>query len=251
MFLGVGMLGYLLSVGGAQMLESKAMEVRGLKNIPCENHVLICGFGNLNRTLKLIEELRRDAATHNSDIVIVDDRLEELPRELRINNVHFVRGDAAREPVLVQANLMAARSAIVQADVDSPESSDDRNLKVILAIECFNPDVFTVAECNQPGEHALLPPSQLRCGRVYLGPDRTDAGAGVAGSGHDRYRLATDQQHLWQADLSGRGPWWIQEFWRRPKKMFNHERGCNWSGQRKRKTRCCPITVLPCSPATS
>lgn len=150
MFLGVGLLGYLLSLGGAYMLESKALEVRGLKNITSENHVVICGFGSQQRLKKLIAELRRDVATAGSEIVIIDDQIEELPKEIRAEKIFFVQGDPGREAVLTQANLMAARSAIIQAYVEEPETSDDRNLKVALAVECFNPDVFSVVECMNP-----------------------------------------------------------------------------------------------------
>ena len=150
MFLGVGLLGYLLSLGGAYMLESKALEVRGLKNITSENHVIICGFGSQQRLTKLIAELRRDVATANSDIVIIDDQIEELPRELQAEKILFVHGNPGREPVLTQANLMCARSTIIQACVKDPGTSDDRNLKIALAVECFNPDVFSVVECMNP-----------------------------------------------------------------------------------------------------
>lgn len=150
MFLGVGLLGYLLSLGGAYMLESKALEVRGLKNITSENHVIICGFGSQDRLAKLIAELRRDIATANSDIVIIDDAIEELPRELQAEKILFVQGDPGRESVLTRANLMQARSTILQAYIDNPDTSDDRNLKIALAVECFNPDVFSVVECMNP-----------------------------------------------------------------------------------------------------
>ena len=150
MFLGVGLLGYLLSLGGAYMLESKALEVRGLKNMTCENHVVICGFGNQQRLAKLLAELRRDIATANSEIVIIDDQIDELPKGIRGDTIHFVQGDAGRESILTQANLMSARSAILQANVDELDASDDRNLKVALAVECFNPDVFSVVECVNP-----------------------------------------------------------------------------------------------------
>ena len=150
MFLGVGLLGYLLSLGGACMLESKALEVRGLKNITSEDHVVICGYGSRERLKKLIAELRRDAATARSEIVVIDDSIEELPMEIRADKVLFVRGDPGREAVLAQANLAMARSVIIQANIADPDSSDDRNLKVVLAVECFHSDVFSVVECVDP-----------------------------------------------------------------------------------------------------
>ena len=105
MLLGVGILGYMLSLVATAMLESKFMENKGMKDILCSGHVIICNFTTLDKTAGLIHELRRDSSTRNSEIVLIDSSLQELPAELQNEGVHFVKGDPSRENTLTKANL--------------------------------------------------------------------------------------------------------------------------------------------------
>jgi voltage-gated potassium channel len=150
MLLGVGILGYMLSMVATAMLESKLLETKGMKNVVLTNHVLICGFGTLEKVLKLVQEIRKDIKTSEAEIVIVDDAIEELPPELRDSKVHFVRGDPAREVILHKASVETAQAVIVQANAADPEGSDNHNLKVVLTVESLCPSVLTVAECVNP-----------------------------------------------------------------------------------------------------
>ncbi len=148
MVLGIGLLGYILSLIATVMLESKTLEAKGMKNVHCTDHVVICGFGTCERLLKLVDEIKRDQATSNSEIVIIDEFLDELPAELKQKDIHFVHGDPSREAVLSQANIGQAHAVIVQAC--QGERADDHNLKIVLAIRSFNPNVFLVVECIDP-----------------------------------------------------------------------------------------------------
>jgi len=150
MLLGVGILGYMLSMVATAMLESKILEAKGMKNVILTDHVVICGFGTLEKVLKLIQEIRKDVTTSDAEIVIIDDAIEELPPELRDEMTHFVRGDSAREVILQKASMETARAVIVQADATDPEGSDNHNLKVVLTVESLCPSVLTVAECINP-----------------------------------------------------------------------------------------------------
>ena len=162
MVLGIGLLGYILSLIATFMLESKSLEVKGMKKIHCTNHVAICGFSSEDKLLKLIEEIRNDNATAESETVIIDNTIEELPASIRQTGVHFVRGDAASDLVLNQANVGAARAVILQSSSDI--GTDDRNLKVALAIRSFNPTVFLVAECSNPKNEGFF--RQANCNSV-------------------------------------------------------------------------------------
>lgn len=150
MLLGVGILGYMLSLVATAMLESKFLESKGMKKIINSGHVIICNFSTLDRTSKLIDELSNDSSTDNSDIVIIDNHLHELPPELQDRGVHFVTGDPSRESVLVKANLKDAVSVIIQADINDRANSDNRNLKIGLTIETLHPSVYTIVECVDP-----------------------------------------------------------------------------------------------------
>ncbi len=162
MVLGIGLLGYILSVIATLMLESKSLEVKGLKKMHCTNHVAICGFGSNERLLKLIDEIRRDQATASSDIVVIDEQIEELPADTRQPGVHFVHGDSARESVLRQANIGEALAVIIQSSLQM--GADDRNLKIALAVKSFNPATFLVAECIAPENETFF--RQAKCDSV-------------------------------------------------------------------------------------
>ncbi len=149
MFLGIGLLGYLLSMVGTAMLESKALEVKGLKNITSENHVVVCGFGSEDRLVKLVNEIQRESP--DADIVLIEPEIDELPAAVRKLGISFVCGDASRENMLEQANITRARAIIIQADPDeSGRDVDDHSLKIALAIRCYAPNAFVVAECLSP-----------------------------------------------------------------------------------------------------
>jgi voltage-gated potassium channel len=150
MLLGVGILGYMLSLVATAMLESRILETKGMKKLILTDHVVVCGFGTLEKVLKLIQEIRKDTATSDAAIVVIDDTIEELPPELRDDRTHFVRGDAAREVVLEKASMDTAQAVIVQANAADPEGSDNHNLKVVLTVESLCPSVLTVVECVNP-----------------------------------------------------------------------------------------------------
>jgi len=150
MLLGVGILGYMLSLVATTMLEAKILETKGMKNVILTDHVVVCGFGTLEKVLKLIQEIRKDSTTSDVEIVIIDDTIDELPPELRDDKTHFVRGDSAREIILRKASMETARAVIVQASASDSEGSDNHNLKVILTVESLCPSVLTVAECVHP-----------------------------------------------------------------------------------------------------
>jgi len=148
MVLGIGLLGYILSLIATFMLESKSLELKGMNNIHCSDHVAICEFGSEGELLKLIEEIQQDLGTCDSDIVIIDDVIDELPACMQQPKVHFVRGDSAQESVLQQANVGEARAVIIQSSAHS--GSDDRNLKIALAVKSHHPAAFLIAECANP-----------------------------------------------------------------------------------------------------
>ena len=162
MVLGIGLLGYILSLIATFMLESKSLELKGMKTIQCSDHVAICEYGSEGELLKLIAEIQQDKATSDSDIVIIDDSLDQLPASMQQPKVHFVHGDAANESVLQQANIAEARAVIIQASALG--GSDDRNLKIALAVKSFRPDVFLVAECTNPENVRFL--QQANCDSV-------------------------------------------------------------------------------------
>jgi len=150
MLLGVGILGYMLSLVATAMLESKIMEAKGMKPVHCTGHVVICNFVSLKKTVELVNELRKDSSTADAEIVIVDDQLEELPPEICTEDTHFVKGDPVREETLMRANVTGSRAVIIQTDPGNPRQSDNTNLRIGLTIETIDADIHTVVECLDP-----------------------------------------------------------------------------------------------------
>ena len=150
MLFGVGILGYMLSLMATTMLESKLLETRGMNEIKLTDHIIVCGFGRLETLLNLIREIQRDVTTKDTQIVLVDDKLEQLPPELLELKIRFVKGNPAREAILRKAGVLTSRAVIIQASSDNPEESDTHNLKVALVAETLSPSVFTVVECVNP-----------------------------------------------------------------------------------------------------
>ena len=156
MFVGIGILGYLLSVMATALIESRSKELKGMTNLRVESHVLVVNFQSPGRNLEIVKELREDSKTKDLVIVLVDDRLDELPHELGKWGVRFVKGNPSRESVLRRACVDKAHYAIVLASELDQVRADDHTLAAVLTIESINPNIFTVAECLDPERVALM-----------------------------------------------------------------------------------------------
>ena len=150
MLLGVGVLGYGLSLVASAMIESRLLEAKGMKAMHLTDHIIICNFNSVEKALQLVREIHEDSSTRDAHIVIVDKDLDELPAELAADYVHFVKGDPSRKATLDQANLATCKAVLIQADTNDINNSDDKNLKACLTIEATCPQVFTVVECVKP-----------------------------------------------------------------------------------------------------
>ncbi len=146
MVFGIGFLGYLISEIAGSLIESRSRRLRGMAELVLRNHILIVNYPRLDTLLRLLAELRSDHATRDSEIVLVDERLEELPPELVQPDFHFVKGDPTREEVLGRACIRGASHAIVLARDPADPHSDDQNLVTTLVMEKLHPGLFTVVE---------------------------------------------------------------------------------------------------------
>ena len=141
MFFGIGLLGMLSASLATLLIRKRMKEDRGMHASRVDNHIIICEWNH--RTRAVIKELRADAQTSNTRLVLIAD-IEEKP--IDDNNLFFVRG-TVNEETLEKANLQKARTVVVLGD-DSVETTA-RDAKVILStltIESINPDVYTVVE---------------------------------------------------------------------------------------------------------
>ena len=115
-----------------------------MQDIHLSNHIVICHFSTLENISKVMQEIERDRITGDAHIVVVDDAIDQLPVEFQKDTIHFVKGDPARESVLSRANVGAARAVMILSDADNLANSDNKNLRVALTLEQFDPEVYSV-----------------------------------------------------------------------------------------------------------
>lgn len=157
LILGIGLLGYLLSFLATALITARNKELQGMTDSSAEQHVIVIHFPGTQRLLHLMDELQQDAAIGwQASFVLVDPDLAELPEELVLRSVHFVRGDPTRDAVLHKAGIDRARHAVVLLRTDAGASADALNVAVALAIEASCPQVNTVVACADPGTEELL-----------------------------------------------------------------------------------------------
>jgi voltage-gated potassium channel len=150
MLLGIGILGYLVSLLATAIMEHKLKEIQGMAQITFEGHIIVCRYNGPGTFMRLVEELRNDPSTKDAPLVLIDEKLDELPVELREARVHFVHGDASREAVLEQANFRKCKHVLIQPDAADLAHSDSKNLAIALTVERLCPEVNTIVHCVDP-----------------------------------------------------------------------------------------------------
>lgn len=165
MFFGIGLLGYVLSQAASALVHAKQRGLKGLQQFNSQDHLVLFNYSEVDKLVRLIDELRADAKFNQSttDIVLVDEHLEELPEELQSRGVLYVRGAPARDRTLSRCNIDDAAYAIVLSKGRDP-ASDALNVTITLAIEARAPKVITLVECADASVEELL--HKAGCDRI-------------------------------------------------------------------------------------
>lgn len=165
LLLGIGLLGFMLSVLATALISAKNKELKGMSEANFSKHVIIIHFPGVSKLLRLIDELGHDPAIgREARFVLIDRDLEELPPELAKRNVMYVRGDPTRDEALRRASIDTASHAIVLSRSPGDALSDALNVAVTLAIEARTKHVNTVVECVDPATEELL--RKAGCDRI-------------------------------------------------------------------------------------
>lgn len=163
--LGVGLLGFLLSVVATALISARNKEVKGMNPARSSQHVLVVHHPGVPKLLRLMDELQQDPAIGpDARFVLVDPDLDELPDALVQRQVHYVRGDPTRDDTLQRAGIDRASHALVLLRAPGGPAADALNVAVTLAIEGRTRHVNTVVECEDPGTQELL--RKAGCDRV-------------------------------------------------------------------------------------
>lgn len=147
MIFGIGLLGFILSEVATKLIETTSRRLAGMMDANFKNHIVIVNFFQLEKTLKLIDELKNDPTTRVKDICLIDERLETIPVELDKLGVHFIKGNPTRKQIQEMACIKNASHAIILSHNPGDPHSDDQTLSTTLMIEHINPDIHSIAEC--------------------------------------------------------------------------------------------------------
>jgi voltage-gated potassium channel len=137
------------------LVAAKSKELHGMSAFKLERHLVLFNFPGLAKIERVLDELSRDPAFGNREVVLIDDEIDTLPAELEQRGIHFVRGNPTRDETLTRASLNDAEYAVVLTKSSDPHA-DDLNVAITLAIEARTRKVHTVVECNDFSAQELL-----------------------------------------------------------------------------------------------
>lgn len=156
MLVGGGVIAYGLSVVTTWLIEERTKEMRGMNVLELQDHVVLINYPGHNKVLDVLAELRSEEGYEDREIVLLTDRLEELPGELSRERVRFVRGSPINESVLGRACVTAASRIVVFAPAERDENSDSTNLGVIVGLRATGTKGHIVAEVVAPSHKQLM-----------------------------------------------------------------------------------------------
>jgi voltage-gated potassium channel len=151
MFFGVGMMSLFTATIASIFVEKKIKEGRGLETVKVKDHLIICGWNE--HTEEVLAGLTTYGSMSDEPIILINelsvDEVESLRVKYQKYNLKFLRGDYAREDVLLRANVSKARFALIMADVSgghSRERTDERTTLTVHSIKYMAPKIKTIAE---------------------------------------------------------------------------------------------------------
>ncbi len=150
MIIGIGIIGYLVGSVAETVLDHVSKRKKGLVQMKSKNHILICNYPHWEKIHRLVEELRASYRYRDCDIVLVTDKISELPEELKGLGIKFVQGDPVRDEVLARANVVESAGVFILARNPGDPTSDEKTFAIGTIIELIERDIdrpiHTVAE---------------------------------------------------------------------------------------------------------
>jgi voltage-gated potassium channel len=99
-------------------------------------HVIICGFGRNGK------ESAQILFNNKIPFVVLEEK-NELENDLEFSVTHFMKGDATKDEVLLEAGIKNARALITSLPVDAD------NLFVVLTAKQLNPALKVISRASQ------------------------------------------------------------------------------------------------------
>jgi voltage-gated potassium channel len=165
MFVGIGILGYLLSAVSSALVFSQSQKRKGMGVMNLKNHLIVINVPSVAKVEQVIRELRRDPTIGSDrEVVIIAEDLEELPQIFYGHDVHYVRGNPTRDDTLARAAIDFADYVVILCRDPKDSGSDNLNLAIALAIETRAAKVISAVECIDPGMVELF--RRAKCDRI-------------------------------------------------------------------------------------
>lgn len=165
MLVGIGIIGYLVGGVAENMLEHVSKKKKGLLKMKMSRHIIICNFPHVEKIHRLVEEIRASYRYKDCDLVLVTDKIEELPEELKDLDVRFVFGDPVREDILMKANVNECTGVFILARDPGDPSSDEKTFAIGTIIELIEREIdhsiHTVAEVVSKDNIKMLERSRV------------------------------------------------------------------------------------------
>ncbi|MEE8399276.1 MAG: ion channel [Desulfobacterales bacterium] len=153
MLMGIGFLGLLTATIASAFIEKRLLENKGMKPTKVTDHFIICGWNF--RGNEIVTELRADAKSANTPIVIIADIAEKPVDDPQI---HFVRGEVNTDS-LERANTGKAQGVIILSDdqLDS-YARDAKTILNTLTIKSLYPTLYACVELmeSKNAEHCRM-----------------------------------------------------------------------------------------------
>jgi len=160
MLLGIGIIGYLVGIVADFILEFSSKKRRGLMEFLKKDHVIICNYPGVEKIINLIRELKETEYYRDVPIVLITEKIDELPEDLKRFKLFFVKGSPTDEQILLKANIFECSGVIVLAEEINSASSDERNYTVGSLIELMekehNKPIKTIVEVVKKGNVRLM-----------------------------------------------------------------------------------------------
>ena len=141
MFFGIGVLGMFTATIASVFVEKRLRKERGMGSYDLEGHIILCEWND--RTREILRDLRADARSSRSPIVLLAD-VETKPIE--DEHLYFVRGEVSEEN-LKRACIEKAVTVVIVGDRRLDYTARDAKAVLsTLTVEALNPDVYSIVE---------------------------------------------------------------------------------------------------------
>lgn len=144
-FTGLGAFSMLLGMGIDAVTDLSNRRRTGMAEIVTHDHIVIVNAPTPERLTQVITELKGDPLHANTDIVVVSDRIEQLPIE--DPHLMFVNGSVLDRQTYIRAKVELANQAIVLATSYDDPGSDAVAAAAVAVIDSIKPEIHIVAEC--------------------------------------------------------------------------------------------------------